>query len=347
MNNEEFLTKNYDYYLPKELIATYPSSPKEKAKLLVYDRKKDNIVHSDFYHIFDFIPKNALIVLNNTKVIKARIYGNKQSGGKIELLYHREFKNEGFLVQIKGRVQVKSVLFFHQNYQCKIEKILENGYKIVNFFHDGKKLSVSEVFSMLEEIGHIPLPPYIKRADEKLDINEYQSVFAENYGAVAAPTASLHFSTLALRRLKKDFNHCFITLHIGAGTFVGVESEDIRNHDIHTERLIISKESMQKIDNSKEILCVGTTALRSVEYYSRLENILKNQDLYSECDIFLHPGNPVKKTNYLLTNFHLPKSSLIMLVSSMIGLKKCKEIYEIAIKNQYRFYSYGDGMLIL
>ncbi|PAF48722.1 tRNA preQ1(34) S-adenosylmethionine ribosyltransferase-isomerase QueA [Helicobacter sp. 12S02232-10] len=343
----DFVLQSYDYALPKELIATYPASPKESAKLLVYDRKRDKVTHSDFYHIFDFIPKEALIVLNDTKVIKARIYGHKESGGGIEILFHCQSFENRFLVQIKGRIKEGSKIILEEGYECIVEEMFDEGYRGVAFFREGKRLDLGQTLDMLEKFGHVPIPPYIKRTDEELDLVEYQSVFAKNYGSIAAPTASLHFSLSSMERLKKDFSYCFLTLHIGAGTFAGVEAADIREHKIHTESLLIPVQAMEKIDQANEILCVGTTALRSIEYYKRLKNVDRKNDLHTECDIFLHPGNPVLYANHLLTNFHLPKSSLIMLVASMTGLKKCRELYEIAIKKSYRFYSYGDGMLIL
>lgn len=343
----DFLLENYDYFLPKDLIANYPASPKESAKLMVYDRKKDEIFHTDFYHIFDFLPKQALIVMNDTKVIKARVYGHKKTGGNVELLYHHEIGQNRYLVQIRGKVKEGACITLKEGYESVIEELKDDGYRVVRFFHQGKELGLRAVLDMLDKIGHTPLPPYIKRPDELLDVSEYQSVFAKNLGAVAAPTASLHFSDSALGRLKADFLHCFVTLHVGAGTFNPVETPDIRQHQIHTEKLIISTDVMDKIDNARSILCIGTTSLRSVEYYARLKNINKKEDLCANCDVFLHIGNPPIKANHLLTNFHLPKSSLIMLVGSMVGVQKCKELYEIAIKNKYRFYSYGDGMLIL
>ncbi|WP_257874433.1 tRNA preQ1(34) S-adenosylmethionine ribosyltransferase-isomerase QueA [Helicobacter sp. 11S02596-1] len=347
----EFLLESYDYVLPKKLIATYPASPRESAKLLVYDRQKDSITHSDFFHIFDFIPPEALIVFNDTKVIKARIYGHKESGGNVEILFHRKITDERgddrYLVQIKGRVKTGSKIILQNGYECVVEAIAEGTYREVAFFRGNKQLDFTNTLAMFEALGHMPIPPYIKRADEALDLMEYQSVFAKHYGAIAAPTASLHFSSFSMERLQKDFSHCFLTLHVGAGTFAGIETADIRNHRMHTESLLISPVAMEAIDKASAILCVGTTALRSVEYYKRLQDVDKKKPLCAECDIFLHPGNPVLCTHHLLTNFHLPKSSLLMLVSSMIGLKKCHELYNIAIEKSYRFYSYGDGMLIL
>lgn len=342
----EFSLESYNYPLPKNLIAPHPANPKESAKLLVFDRKKDRLVHSDFYHLFDFIPKNSLIVLNNTKVLKARIYGNKIDGGKIEILYHRMIEEKLYLVQIRGRVRIGTKILLQQGYEAKVEKILDEGHRLVSFYKNDEKLEYKEIFKMLESIGHIPLPPYIKRPDEKLDTIDYQSIFASSFGSVAAPTASLHFSETMLAHLKNNFSYCFLTLHIGAGTFQSVETSDITKHKIHTEALHIPLQSQKKIIEAKTILAVGTTALRGIEYFTRLQKNIET-DLNAECDIFLHLGNPVYRVSHLLTNFHLPKSSLIMLVASMVGLQKCQELYQIALKHNYRFYSYGDGMLIL
>lgn len=347
---DDLYLQSYDYALPQENIATYPASPRESAKLLVYDRKKDLITHSDFFHFYDFIPKDYLIILNDTKVIKARMFGqkileNNVLGGKVEVLYHRHLKNELFLVQIRGRVKVGSKISLTQDFSLEIINLLENGFREVQFYLKGKVALLSEVLSILQSIGHIPLPPYIKREDEKLDESEYQSVFAKNLGAVAAPTASLHFSNISY--LKSHYSHCFVTLHVGAGTFLSVENEDITKHKIHTESFEISKEAWEKIYTAKHTLCIGTTSARVVEYLYQNPPYFEKEFYEGECDLFLHPLNPPKKLDALLTNFHLPKSTLIMLVSSLVGREKCLELYAEAIKNNYRFYSYGDGMLIL
>ncbi|RDU62869.1 tRNA preQ1(34) S-adenosylmethionine ribosyltransferase-isomerase QueA [Helicobacter sp. MIT 14-3879] len=330
----------YNYNLPQKLIAKNPIYPKSKAKLLVYKKNEDKVIHTSFKYFFDFIPKDCLIVLNDTKVLPARIYGKKQSGAKIELLYHKTIKKNKFLVQIKGKVKVNDILEFDDNLICNILELKDNGLRIVEFYKNNKLLDSINLFKILESIGHTPLPPYIKRKDDINDRLNYQSVFAKNLGSIAAPTASLHFSKNDINKIKK-LNHCFITLHIGAGTFFNVEADDITKHKIHKEDYFISDIAKEKIDNAKKILCIGTTATRCVEYYT------KTKILNGECDIFIHPLNPPLKTKYLLTNFHLPKSTLLMLVSSFIGLSKTKSIYEIAKENQYRFYSYGDGMLII
>ncbi|GAA9893952.1 tRNA preQ1(34) S-adenosylmethionine ribosyltransferase-isomerase QueA [Helicobacter pylori] len=344
---KEFDLESYDYDLPKELIANYPILPKEKAKLLVYERRSQKITHTTFEHVLDFFPKNALVVLNDTKVIKARLFGSKHAflpSKTTEVFFHRFFKDNTALTRIKGKIKVGDKIFFDAHYYAEVLELLHNGQRLIAFYGNKIPLNQANILKLLEQYGHMPLPPYIKRADESLDTHEYQSVFAKHNGAVAAPTASLHFSQNTLEKLLKDFKHAFLTLHVGAGTFLGVETKDIRKHQIHTEVLRIPKKSQEILQKSQEVLCIGTTALRSVEYFKRLEN--PNQEAF-ECDIFLHLANPILHVNHLLTNFHLPKSSLLMLVSAMIGLEKTKEIYQIAIEKKYRFYSYGDGMLIL
>lgn len=342
--------QNYDYLLPQERIATYPASPRESAKLLVYNRKTDSITHSDFFHFYDFLPKDYLVILNDTKVIKARLFGykileNNELGGKVEVLYHRHLKDELFLVQIRGRVKPHTRICLAPHFSLEVITLLDNGFREVLFYLHDKIATLAEVLEVLQTIGHIPLPPYIKREDEKLDESEYQSVFAKNLGAVAAPTASLHFSNIEY--LKSNYPHCFVTLHVGAGTFLSVESEEIVNHHIHTESFEITKSSWEKISSFKHTLCIGTTSARVVEYLYQNPPHFESEIYQGECNLFLHPLNPPKKLDALLTNFHLPKSTLIMLVSSLVGREKCLELYAEAIKNHYRFYSYGDGMLIL
>jgi len=337
----DLLVSSYDYELPEELIAKYPITPRDEAKLLVYDRKKDKIIHTKFKNILKFL-KDSHFIFNNTKVIKARIYGKKESGGKVELLLNRPYK-ENYLVYIRGKIKVGSKLFFDQNLMAEVLELFEDGSRIVKFKlikenEESKILDFYKLVKILEEIGHVPLPPYIKRSDEKIDEEEYQSVFAKEAGAVAAPTASLHFTDELLSKIK---NKSFLTLHVGAGTFKPVEVEDIREHKMHSEFFEIPKETAKILDSNKEIVAVGTTVTRTIEYYARTKK------LKGECDLFLNPLNPPIRVNHLITNFHLPKSTLIMLVAAFIGREKTLELYEIAKKEKYRFYSYGDAMLIL
>ncbi|EAH5523791.1 tRNA preQ1(34) S-adenosylmethionine ribosyltransferase-isomerase QueA [Campylobacter coli] len=340
---KDLLLSSYDYTLPNELIATYPVHPKEDAKLLVFERKNNQISHTTFKNLQDFLPDCALF-FNDTKVIKARIYGNKSSGGKIELFLHQpclDSQDSLFLAQIKGRVKKDEILSFEQNLKVKVIELLDDGLRKVQFFQNDEVLNTFKLYELLDTIGHIPLPPYIKRSDEKSDLEDYQSIFAKNLGAVAAPTASLHFSENMLENLKKRHEIYHLTLHVGAGTFKSVECENLENHKMHSEFFDIPKKACEVIDSQKKILGVGTTVTRTIEYYARTK---QNQGF---CDLFLHPHNPPLRQDYLLTNFHLPKSTLIMLVSAFIGRQNCLKLYDIAIKEKYRFYSYGDAMLIL
>ncbi|EMG6303748.1 tRNA preQ1(34) S-adenosylmethionine ribosyltransferase-isomerase QueA [Campylobacter coli] len=340
---KDLLLSSYDYTLPNELIATYPVHPKEDAKLLVFERKNNQISHTTFKNLQDFLP-DCTLFFNDTKVIKARIYGNKSSGGKIELFLHQpclDSQDSLFLAQIKGRIKKDEILSFEQNLKAQVVELLDDGLRKVQFFQNNEVLNTFKLYELLDTIGHVPLPPYIKRSDEKSDLEDYQSIFAKKLGAVAAPTASLHFSENMLENLKKRHEIYHLTLHVGAGTFKSVECENLENHKMHSEFFDIPKKACEVIDSQKKILGIGTTVTRTIEYYARTK---QSQGF---CDLFLHPHNPPLRQNYLLTNFHLPKSTLIMLVSAFIGRQNCLKLYDIAIKEKYRFYSYGDAMLIL
>jgi len=342
LESKDLLVSSYDYTLPENLIAKYPVSPRDSAKLLVYDRKKSKIIHTVFRNILDFVGDKRFI-FNNTKVIKARVFGKKETGGKIELLLNRPLEKDKFLVYIRGKVKKGTKLYFDKGLEAEVLELLEDGSRVVNFklkMANGqwKILDFLELVKILENIGHVPLPPYIKREDEKIDEVEYQSVFAKKEGAVAAPTASLHFTNELLKKIEKK---AYLTLHVGAGTFKPVDVEDIREHKMHSEFFEIPKETAEILESDEEIVAVGTTVTRTVEYYARTKK------LSGECDLFLNPLNPPIRVNHLLTNFHLPKSTLIMLVAAFIGRDKTLEIYNEAIKNNYRFYSYGDAMLII
>ena len=338
---DELLTKNYDYELPKGFIATSPVHPRDHAKLLVYDRKTDTLTHTTFRHLLDFIPKACDIFLNDTRVIKARIFGKKLSGGKIELLFNKPLDAYTSLVFIRGKVKVGTELFFQQGLQATILCLNDDGSREVTFSYKNKKIRFEELVLILDTIGHIPLPPYIQREDNKEDETDYQTLFAKNAGAVAAPTASLHFTPELFQSLEQTHQTHKVTLHVGAGTFKPVEAEKILEHPMHSEYFHIPEASTQILNNSKPILAIGTTVTRTIEYYVRTKKV------QGECDLFLNPMNPPQRVTHLLTNFHLPKSTLIMLVSSFIGRKKTLQLYKEAIKNHYRFFSYGDAMLIL
>jgi S-adenosylmethionine:tRNA ribosyltransferase-isomerase len=308
---------------------------------LVYNRQNDTITHTTFKHLLEYLPSDISIFLNDTKVIKARIFGQKESGGKVELLFNKPLFMNRYLVMIRGKVKVGTKLSFQENLIAEILEVNEDGSRVVHFYQNGKKLDFLALVDILNKIGHLPLPPYMNREDEEKDNKDYQTLFAKNYGAVAAPTASLHFTEELLEDLNKKFNVDYLTLHVGAGTFKPVDAEDILSHPMHSEYFEIGIDAKKSIDNAKKVLAVGTTVTRTIEYYARTNKI------QGECDLFLNPANKPIKVDYLLTNFHLPKSTLIMLIASFMGLEKTLEVYNEAIKEKYRFYSYGDGMLII
>ncbi len=334
-------TSSYDYTLPQELIASHPTEPRENARLLVYNRADKSITHSYFYELEQFLPSDIAIIFNDTKVIKARLFGTKKSGGKIELLINRPLDAHIINVYIKGRVKKDMELFFDNDLKATVTTLHNDGSRDVEFTCNLKSLRFEDLLPIIEKIGHIPLPPYLNRDDEKVDEKDYQTVFAHHEGAVAAPTASLHFSDTLFKNTCKNNDHAFVTLHVGAGTFKPVGSEIITNHPMHSEYFNISDDAKAILESNQKLLCVGTTSTRTVEYYAR------TKETCGEANLFLHPNNKPLRTNCLLTNFHLPKSTLLMLVASFVGLEETHRIYTEAIQEKYRFFSYGDAMLII
>ena len=330
---------DFDFDLPKSLIAQYPSLSRTDSKLLVL---KDIFVDSTFSQLGDFLKPHDLLVLNDTKVIPARLFGHKDSGGRVEVLVERLINDHEALVMIKSSRSPKIGSYIVlENKSCfKICGKNDGIYK-VNFESDS-------ILNILNKIGHIPLPPYINRDDSKEDQSRYQTVYAKNDGAVAAPTAGLHFDEMLLSNLENQgINHTFVTLHVGAGTFQPVKVEDIESHKMHSEYYEISSETIDKIEQAKalggRIIAVGTTAVRTLES-AIVNGKLKNQK--GDTDIFIYPGFKFQIVDAMITNFHLPKSSLLMLVSAFIGYEKMFETYRHAIKRQYRFFSYGDAMFL-
>lgn len=338
---DSLLTENYDFKLPENLIAKEPASPKDSAKLMVYDRSTQKITHSTFSQIEKFLPDDCAILFNNTKVIKARIFGTKSTGGKIELLINRPMKDNLIEVFIRGKVHEGTRLSFDNGLEAEVVYMHDNGAREILFFENRLTIDFERLTQILENIGHIPLPPYIDREDTQSDKENYQSVFAKHNGAVAAPTASLHFTKELFESVTSTHKHEYITLHVGAGTFKPVESKIITEHPMHSESYHIDENSKDLIESNQKLLAVGTTVTRTIEYY------IRHKKSYGEANLFLHLQNKPQRVDYLLTNFHLPKSTLLMLVSSFIGLDTMHRLYEEAIKEKYRFYSYGDAMLIL
>lgn len=339
---DPMLASSYDFVLPNNLIATHPTTPRNHAKLLVYDRKSDTVTHTYFYNLAQFIPKECALIFNDTKVIKARLYGQKQSGGNIELLINKPLDAHLVNVYIKGRVKTGTLLVFQEQISAKVINLHDDGSRDVVFLLQNKQMRFEDLLGVIDKIGHMPLPPYLQRRDTDEDNKDYQSVFALHEGAVAAPTASLHFTSKQHKEICQSFKHAFVTLHVGAGTFKPVKADSIQEHPMHSEYYEISNEALALINSNVPILSVGTTTTRTIEYYIR-----HSSQTSGEANLFLHPGNTPKRVNHLLTNFHLPRSTLLMLVASFVGLEKTLKLYNEAIKNNYRFYSYGDAMLIL
>lgn len=331
-------TSDFDFDLPDELIAKYPANPKSSAKLLVYKRAGNEIVHSTIADIENFLPKDSALIFNNTKVMKARIFAKRASGALSEILYLTPLDSNLHSVMIRGKVKEGSILSLSDALKIIVKTLHSDGSREVLFIKDNEELDFINIVDVLDEFGEIPLPPYMNRSASKEDAINYQTCFAKNIGSVAAPTASLHFDENAFDSLKK-WQHAYVTLHVGAGTFKPVEAENLNEHKMHSEQFFISDDAKKLIESNIAITAFGTTACRAVESFVRGKN--------SQTDIFIHPENPPIRVTNILTNFHLPKSTLLMLVSAFIGRQKALELYRVAIENNYRFYSYGDAMLIV
>ena len=334
------LLSDFDFDLPKQLIAQNPPENRTDSRLLV--PQSDLITDTNFHQIGKFLRPGDLLVMNNTRVIPARLFGHKASGGKVEIMIERLLSDTQVLAMIKASRAPKIDSFITLENSDKAQIIAkEKGFYTLDFTTDS-------LLDLLNHVGHMPLPPYIERSDEKADLERYQTVFAEREGAVAAPTAGLHFDDNLLADLKQQsVDSAFVTLHVGAGTFQPVKAEKITEHHMHSEYYEIDQATVDKINDTKakggRVVAVGTTAVRSMESAAKSGMLTAAQE---ETDIFIYPGYEFKVVDMLITNFHLPKSSLLMLVSAFIGRERMMEIYQHAIKNNYRFFSYGDAMLL-
>jgi len=330
---------DFDFDLPKSLIAQYPQKKRTGSKLLVAG---ESFIDTTFSQLGKFLQPNDLLILNDTKVIPARLYARKESGGKVEVLVERLIGKREALAMIKASRAPKIGSYI----------VLENGQRVQVANKSSELYSLifetNSILGLLAKIGHIPLPPYIERDDEKGDIDRYQTVYAEKDGAVAAPTAGLHFDNTLLSELNNyGIKHDFVTLHAGAGTFQPVKTQKIENHRMHSEYFEVNQGTVEKIKNTKvsggRVVAVGTTAVRTLESIALHKDIAARK---GETDIFIYPGYKFRMVDAMITNFHLPKSSLLMLVSAFIGHEKMTQIYRHAINKEYRFFSYGDAMLL-
>ncbi len=346
MNISEF-----DYELPEELIAQMPADKRENSKMLVLDKEKQTIEHKHFFDITDYLDENCLLVLNNTKVLPARLYGTKDTGAKIEvfLLEAKQDKQWSCLIKPSKRIKPGTIITICEELQVKaLEKLEDAGEWLVELIYDGN------LFEILHKVGNIPLPPYIERklqSDElkQFDMNRYQTVYAKDEGSVAAPTAGLHFTEDILESLKnKGVDIAYVTLNVGLGTFRPVKCENILEHKMHSETFEITDVAATKITEAKKqgkkIVAVGTTTVRTLETAYQKFGCIKACHDHSE--LFIYPPYEFKVIDELITNFHLPKSTLLMLVSALAGKEFIFKAYQEAIENKYRFFSYGDCMFI-
>lgn len=339
---------DFDYELPDELIAKYPVSGRDGSRMLVLDRKNGNVEHKHFYDFVDCLNEGDVLVLNNTKVIPARLLGKKETGAKIEIFLCRPLENNLWSALIKNSKRLKTgdivkisdelKVLIKEKKEAKEGNIPEHTVELLY-----KGTNPDEV---LNKFGSIPLPPYMQREATEKDKETYQTVYAKISGSVAAPTAGLHFTEEILNKIEeKGVRICYITLNVGLGTFLPVKCEDINNHKMHTESYVISKETADIINNKKgKLISVGTTTTRCLESaYQKFGKIVECKD---ETDIFIYPPYEFKVTEGLLTNFHLPKSTLLMLISAFSDRETILNTYKTAVDNKYRFFSYGDCMFI-
>ncbi len=350
-----FDIEDYDYELPAESIAQVPVSRRDRSRLLVLDRKERSVSDRLFFDLPTLLRPGDLLVVNDTKVVPARLFGRKESGGRVEILVlgyndtaSKDPATRICLLRSSKGPRKGGVLFFASGVSGKVREVLENGLVKIIFSGD------CSIESLLEEQGHMPLPPYIKRGEKtvysRLDKERYQTIFAKSAGAVAAPTAGLHFTEDLIDKLKSaGISVAYLTLHVGHGTFRPVRTKDIRRHHLGDETYHIESETADAIERTREkggrVVAVGTTVVRTLETAVTPDGLILPGD--GKTDLLVTPGFSFKVVDALITNFHLPKSSLLFLVSAFAGLEFIKQSYRSAVEKGYRFFSYGDAMLIL
>ena len=333
--------KFFDYNLPSNLIAENPRPKKEQAKLMIYDQGLDTLNHSIFSNLDEYLTKGDLIILNDTRVLPGRLFLKKESGGTVEILFHKLINQYSFICIFKSsrKVAVDSKLFYDDDNFFVVDNIEKN------FITLSSKIDPMDIFV---KYGEVPLPKYIKRKTNAKDIERYQTVYAKHTGSVAAPTAGLHFTEEILSKLQaKGVVIDYCTLHVTYNTFKPITVDNYNDHQIGSEVCNIKESLISKIKSTKSqnhnVYTVGTTATRALENYASKSYV---GDFSGEADLYITPGYKFKIIDGLITNFHLPQSTLLLLVASIIGRDKLLELYDIAIKNNYRFYSYGDSMFI-
>lgn len=342
---ETLKTSTYHYDLPQELIAQTPIEPRDHSRLLVYKRADGSIEHKHFYDIIDYLKPGDVLVINNTKVIPARLFGTKEeTGAKIEVFLLKRLNLTDWEVLMKPgkRAKVGTLIKFSDRLLCKVIKDTEFGGKIVQFIYNG-------VFEdILSEIGNMPLPPYIHERLE--DKERYQTVYSKYNGSSAAPTAGLHFTKELLEKVKaKGIEVVEVLLHVGLGTFRPVSEDNILDHEMHSEYIEVTSEAADKINQAKKegrrVIAVGTTSIRTLESAATKKGEIA--PCKKDTSIFIYPSYDFKIVDGVITNFHLPESTLIMLVSAFCGIEETLHMYNVAVKEKYRFFSFGDATLLL
>lgn len=337
----ELKTHDFYYDLPEELIAQTPAEPRDSSRLLIYDRETDTIEHKHFYDIVDYLEKGDLLVINNTRVIPARIFGHidgKQTTFELLLLKRMDYTHWECIMRPARKAKKGSVIKISDELSATVEDIKEYGERIVRFDFDG-------VFEdILARVGNMPLPPYIHETLQ--DKERYQTVYSKIDGSAAAPTAGLHFTPELMKKLEdKGVEFAQVLLHIGLGTFRPVKAENILDHEMHTEYYEIDEKTADQINKAKKegrrVIAVGTTSVRTLETVADENGFVRPEK--GNTKIFIYPGYKFKAVDALITNFHLPESTLIMLVSALVGREKTLEIYNTAVKEKYRFFSFGDS----
>ena len=346
---------NYDYYLPKHLIAQDACLKRDQSRFLIYNRQIDTIEHTFFNHLQDHLDPGDVLVINNTRVIPARLQGKKETGGKIEVFVldytqaMRQWETKGIIecsCMIRSSKSPKqgSIIYFPNGDKAVVKTPTIDGRCDIEF------LCTTDFLTFLNTSGQTPLPPYIQHQADQYDKDRYQTIYAKNNGAVAAPTAGLHFTPSLLKLLKNnDVKILEITLHVGYGTFMPVRVNDIRDHVMHAEYIQISSQTAREIQNAKQngqrIIAVGTTTVRTLEYIFHEKGNIEPYQGY--CNLFIYPGFSFNVVDAIITNFHLPKSTLLMMISAFAGREKIMSVYQKAIEKEYRFFSYGDAMMIV
>ncbi len=334
---------DFTYQLPEELIAQKPLPERHDSRLLCLNKHTGQITDRQFTDFIDLIDERDLLVFNDTKVIPARLFGTKTTGGKVEILIERVLDDHHAIAHVRASKSPKegALIKLDNGYHCEVQVRTDDLFRLE--FKSDKPL-----LEILEKIGHIPLPPYITRADDKSDVSRYQSVFAKHAGAVAAPTASLHFDLAMMEKIKgKGVETAFVTLHVGSGTFQPVRVEDLSQHIMHKEYSTVSLEAVEAVRQARarggRVIAIGTTAVRALESASQTGQLKPG---FGDTDLFIIPGYQFKSVDAMLTNFHLPESTLLMLVAAFAGYQPVMDAYQHAINQSYRFFSYGDAMFL-